>query len=717
MRFHCPPDYNCLEVLFLKAKNHLLPLLLLLLGLAVSIGVLLPRIAAEEENHTYDIVLDYSSLEEMAKQSEQSVEYWLRHFASLGVDKLGLTELTMGTLRQSYPGEIYLDTAAQIRHCYGWEKNYPARAVALLEDGDGEDAVIVCTDPALAQWIWDCFEQRYDASLTRIETESGETLLYLKGTSPEVTGMRLLYAPLGLDPQVVELAEGYGYTVVPRSTPLEEANTRRYAKSLLQSHQERKSPYLICTGSQFPGLGEPEGADKEILAHLERTGAALAVVETSQQSMNLVNDQLTHLVAASGDNAVRVFSMWDYIQWRYQWYGYEGSEEIVNCLYRAVYERNCRVIYLKMMMKQLPDSTTEYITEPEAYTTLLTDFSERMSALGYQWQTVGSMGHLEVSPLALILIALGAVAGAALLLDCVFPLSRRRLWLLTGLMGLCAAAVLHFMPNTGRLILSIGGGIVMPLLAMLRLTDWCAGDGKKPGLAISSVLAAGLTGLIALGGGLFASAPLSDSGYMLEMELYRGVKFMQLIPLAGLVAYYLLYLFRQQRARLLAKPAQQRRQTMQALLDTPIRVRHLLYCLAGLLAAGVLAAVGAYYLARTGHSTGAGASELELLMRNVLEQYLPARPRTKEFLIGYPCIMLFVWCWRRGLKWTSLLPGLGAVIGLTSVVNTFLHIRTTFLLSLTRVGIGFGMGLVLGLAAVAAAELIFRFIKKRSAHV
>lgn len=717
MLFYGPSDLNCLEVLFLKARNHLFPLLLLLLGLVASVWVLLPRIEAEEEHHTYDIVLDYSSLEEMAEESEQSVEFWLRHFSSLGVDKLALTELTPETLAQAYPGEIYLDTAGQIVSRYGWQQDYPVQISSLLASGEGEDAVIVCSDFALAQWLQEQLEQRYAPSMTRVETADGEVMLYLTGTDDGVTGEEMLSAPLGLDPQVVELAKDCGYTVIPRSTPLEGANTAQYARDYLNSHQEQGSPYLICTGSQFPGLEEPEAADAAILEHLEQTGATLAVVETSQQSMNLVNDTLTELVEISGDNAVRVFSMWDYIQWRYQWYGYEGSEEIVNCLYRAVYERNCRVIFLKMMMKQLPDSSTEYVTEPEAYTTLLESFSQRMSDLGYQWQTVGSMGRLEVHPLALTLLALGAVAGAALLLDRIFPLPRRKLWLLTGLMGLCAAAVLRFMPNTGRLILSIGGGIVMPLLAMLLLTDWCAGNGKKPTLAISCVLAAALTGLTALVGGLFACAPLSDSGYMLEMELYRGVKFMQLVPLAGLIAYYLLGLLRQQRKRLLAESAQQRQQMVQTLLDTPIRVRHLLYALAGLVLAGVLAAVGVYYLARTGHSTGAGASDLELLMRNVLEQQLPARPRTKEFLIGYPCIMLFVWCWRRGLKWASLLPGLGAVIGLTSVVNTFLHIRTTFLLSLTRVGIGFGMGLVLGLVAVAAAELIFRTIKKRNAHV
>ena len=41
-------------------------------------------------------------------------------------------------------------------------------------------------------------------------------------------------------------------------------------------------------------------------------------------------------------NTVRVFSMWDYVQYRYGYYGYEGTEEIVNTLFRAIVERNIR---------------------------------------------------------------------------------------------------------------------------------------------------------------------------------------------------------------------------------------------------------------------------------------------------------------------------------------------------------------------------------------
>ena len=59
-------------------------------------------------------------------------------------------------------------------------------------------------------------------------------------------------------------------------------------------------------------------------------------------------------------------------------------------------------------------------------------------------------------------------------------------------------------------------------------------------------------------------------------------------------------------------------------------------------------------------------------------------------------------------------------VGLVSVVNTFLHIRTPFLLSLLRTGWGLLFGFAIGVIAVLAAELVYRLIKKNlfgSSHV
>ena len=114
-----------------------------------------------------------------------------------------------------------------------------------------------------------------------------------------------------------------------------------------------------------------------------------------------------------------------------------------------------------------------------------------------------------------------------------------------------------------------------------------------------------------------------------------------------------------------------------------------------------LLAVFVYYIYRTGNS--ATTSSTELAFRNFLENTLVIRPRTKEMIVGWPMLLLFVWSLRRGMKFLPMVFGL-------SVVNTFLHIRTPFLISLLRTGWGVLFGLLIGLALVLLAELIYRAV-------
>ena len=131
---------------------------------------------------------------------------------------------------------------------------------------------------------------------------------------------------------------------------------------------------------------------------------------------------------------------------------------------------------------------------------------------------------------------------------------------------------------------------------------------------------------------------------------------------------------------------------------------------------GVVALAGYYYLARTGHESSVGVSTMELLFRNTLEEALLARPRTKEFLIAFPGVMLAVYCAVRRLPFWTALFGLAGTIGMTSVCNTFMHIRTPLYLGVVRTGYAVLFGIVVGAVMIAGFELLYRiwnrFLKK-----
>ena len=82
-------------------KKDRVLVILALLGLLASLFPLGSRIRAEENNKYYDIILDYSSLRAMARQSSQTEDEWLDLFRSLGVDKVALGEASAMDLSQS----------------------------------------------------------------------------------------------------------------------------------------------------------------------------------------------------------------------------------------------------------------------------------------------------------------------------------------------------------------------------------------------------------------------------------------------------------------------------------------------------------------------------------------------------------------------------------------------------------------------------------------
>lgn len=699
-----------------QLKKHLILILLVLIGIFAALGILAGRIQQEESNKYYDIVIDFSSLQEMAEASDQPLEYWLEFFHDLGVDKLCVRDATVEKLAQRAEGNFYMSSIEDIRQTFGWEDQYPEEVAQWILDSERKDDVVaVSTDAALTAWVEEAFSQRYDGEIVVFHGKNGSGYFCLAG-SGKITGEMLSELSLGTLPEYAALAESCGYTLVPRTVTIENLNSEKFLRDIISDYEAANVPYMIGGGAAIPGYDDPETAQSLLLEYLDSNEVTLGVIETSDQSMNLNWSGLSELVSASDYNAVRLFSMWDYIQWRYQWYNYDGPEEITNSLYRAAYERNCRLIFLKMILKSEDDQV--YITEPEAYESLIGDFTARMEQGGYTMKTLSSAGNHTVSPVLLILVAVGAIAAAMLLLLQIIPLRPKYTYLLTAAGCLCAAVVLYVMPNTGRLILSMGGGIALPSLAIVALAAWTNNSKvHRSSILWGTLAAAG----IAFIGSLFASAPLSDSSYMLEMQLYRGVKIMQLMPLVVFVCYCLKVTLWDNHLALPELEAgsrkQQRKTIIQDFMELPVRMKTLLFIGAGVVVLALVAAVGYYYLARTGHSDGVEAATLELQFRNFLEYYLPARPRTKEFLIGYPCLMLYIWAKRKDIPLLPFFLGLGGVIGLTSIVNTFLHIRTAFMLSLIRTAIGLGFGLVVGGVAVLAAELIYRQIKKRTCHV
>jgi len=204
--------------------------------------------------------------------------------------------------------------------------------------------------------------------------------------------------------------------------------------------------------------------------------------------------------------------------------------------------------------------------------------------------------------------------------------------------------------------------------------------------------------VVSLAGGLIIRALGVDPGAALKLFVFRGTKLALLAgPVAGVLLWWLAGTARRTRWRDLGRSALD-------LLRADLTV--------GLVVAAAIVGLAAlYYVSRSGNNPVAPVSDLEFRLRRYLLEFFVVRPRTKEFAVGYPAVVLGTWAVVGGRLHLStrvrnyvaaVAAGLAGVAA-SSVLNTFSHFHIPAVISLERTAIGAGLGLLVGLAAAAAA--------------
>jgi hypothetical protein len=181
---------------------------------------------------------------------------------------------------------------------------------------------------------------------------------------------------------------------------------------------------------------------------------------------------------------------------------------------------------------------------------------------------------------------------------------------------------------------------------------------------------------ISLVGGLPIAGMLVGLKYMLHVDIFSGVKVAVFLPV--FVAAWIV---------------------IHKVTDWKETMKQPIVWGSALTSIVVLLGLGFMYM-RTGNDNPAAVSGTELKLRDLLDQWLVVRPRTKEFMIGHPALLIGLALWARTVdpKWRAVggfLLVVGA-IGQTSIVNTMCHLHTPIHLSLIRIAIGLLFGSIIG---------------------
>ena len=194
---------------------------------------------------------------------------------------------------------------------------------------------------------------------------------------------------------------------------------------------------------------------------------------------------------------------------------------------------------------------------------------------------------------------------------------------------------------------------------------------------------------------------LNGNAFMTGFATFKGVKLVYLIPIMGVLLFTLIEI-----NRLADQNIKKSLSNTVTLLNKELKYWHVLLLI-------VVAGIGLFYISRTGNS--GSVSDLELAFRQWLENTLYVRPRTKEFLIGFPFFVLALYVMGINRKWGSILlvPG---VIGFLSIVNTFTHLHIPVAVSVLRTLYSVSLGFVIGLVFILIFKVGYRWVSKAIAR-
>lgn len=355
-------------------------------------------------------------------------------------------------------------------------------------------------------------------------------------------------------------------------------------------------------------------------------------------------------------------------------------DDMIGRFVLGVRERNVRIVYLRPWTHQEGNLSIEATNVK-----MVSDLSSELKARGFRLGRATPFPPYRGNNAVLVGLATLAVPSIFVLLLGFFGWYRHRYAIAAyGLtILLFAGGVLSHHEMFARSAIALAGALLFVVAAFSVLAPAFAeapaarlGDQlvRSIGWTVIATAVALLGALVVVG---IMSAPLA----MIEIERFRGVRLVYgLAPLIALC----IYLF----ARRFNPNAHPR-----AVLTSPIALYQLLVGIA-------IVAAGALLLMRSGNTSEVQPSHLELAMRHTLASLLSVRPRTKEFLIGVPSLMLvpaLLAGHRRTVGW---LFALGIGVGIGDVIDTFCHLHTPVLISLQRVFNGVVIGLLIGILAI-----------------
>jgi hypothetical protein len=634
--------------------------LIVVVGVLCSLFLWGQRMQSEANYKNVQMVVNYSDIVAMANANDLTEEEFAKALQERGVSAVLYKEWSLGSLNAN--GQVAIEVGNNIEHASYVEKvskEVPVSAanayVALLD----KNIAVQVKDHVLEKVPGaDYYPGQVDVITIPIMVPNGD--------SEVVTALnKIKEIGAGFDMASIARMSALGMDTVPQLRSWDNPTDTSLRMAFDEIKAMPNLVYLLFNDKEIPGYPQKNRTVADLLKDDKgNTVVPVATIEFSDQK------GLNQLGVLLNKDVIRLHTISN---------GEMGNLTPDSALDRwmlAARERNMRSLLVRFFDITTPGANLQGNLNYVA--SIQTGLIESGFTLDQPYEKPAS---IPASTILMAMVGTAVIAGVMLIL---LEMRLPKLSLLALIGGIAIwLALLLVNPTMAKKMMALLSVITFPTLSCLLIMKPEARSIGKSVVALLKLCAISYIGAVLMVG------LLADILFMLKLDQFIGVKLAHVVPIVAVP--FILYIWNEE------KPLPFVKQLLEKALDYKWTML------------GVLVAVaGVIYLSRTGNS-GAELSAAESMMRTFLNDVMGVRPRSKEFLIGYPFTLLLFWLGASRKNWILTIP---AIIGQVSLVNTYAHIHTALIMSMQRSFNGLVLGIAVGLLLIIGVRMLFAIYRR-----
>ena len=634
--------------------------LIVVAGVLCSLFLWGQRMQSEANYKNVQMVVNYSDIVAMANANDLTEEEFAKALQERGVSAVLYKEWSLGSLNAN--GQVAIEVGNNIEHASYVEKVSKEIPVSAA------NAYVALLDKNIAVQVKEHVLEKVpgaDYYPGQVEVIT-IPIMVPNGDSEVVTALnKIKEIGAGFDMASIARMSALGMDTVPQLRSWDNPTDTSLRMAFDEIKAMPNLVYLLFNDKEIPGYPQKNRTVADLLKDDKgNTVVPVATIEFSDQK------GLNQLGVLLNKDVIRLHTISN---------GEMGNLTPDSALDRwmlAARERNMRSLLVRFFDITTPGANLQGNLNYVA--SIQTGLIESGFTLDQPYEKPAS---IPASTILMAMVGTAVIAGVMLIL---LEMRLPKLSLLALIGGIAIwLALLLVNPTMAKKMMALLSVITFPTLSCLLIMKPEARSIGKSVVALLKLCAISYIGAVLMVG------LLADILFMLKLDQFIGVKLAHVVPIVAVP--FILYIWNEE------KPLTFVKQLLEKALDYKWTML------------GVLVAVaGVIYLSRTGNS-GAELSAAESMMRTFLNDVMGVRPRSKEFLIGYPFTLLLFWLGASRKNWILTIP---AIIGQVSLVNTYAHIHTALIMSMQRSFNGLVLGIAVGLLLIIGVRMLFAIYRR-----